>query len=547
MGGPWVRTSRRSRDRWDTPVDADEPPQSPARPALVGLPRPRGAGARRARAPGDRAASIAELVLRHRRCVGRRRRVHRDLCGTSPTGGCPGSSWRSARRSFVAGDVMWNWYEMIGEDPFPSLADVALPRRLPVHRGRPAPADPPPHRRRRPRRPPRCRDPDDRLSRSCPGRSSSSRSWCDLDLDPLSLAHQPRLPGHRPAAHRRGDGPADDAGRPDDRRSACSAASLVLLVIADQIYAIQNLDGSYVERRPARHALPVSYLLFGAGRPPPVDAPPDRPAPGRRHVARARPDGRASPLAMVTGPLLVTLGPTRRRPGRRRRRDRLPVAPRPRPPGRSGRHCSTATSTKRRALEVQLSYQAFHDPLTGPRQPAPLRRRRPRRPLPRATGPDRWPPCSSTSTTSRPSTTASAMPPATNCWSSSPSALRADLRRPISPRASAATSSGSCCSMSPTSASRHGRRATPRAARRRRCRSPARPVEVGASIGIAIDTAAMRTRRRPAGRRGRRDVPGQGAGQGPTPGLRTPDADRRTGRADPGRWSADEARPIRRG
>ena len=26
--------------------------------------------------------------------------------------------------SFVAGDVMWNWYEIIGEDPFPSFADV---------------------------------------------------------------------------------------------------------------------------------------------------------------------------------------------------------------------------------------------------------------------------------------------------------------------------------------------------------------------------------------------------------------------------------------
>src|SRR5215831_18094318 len=25
---------------------------------------------------------------------------------------------------FVAGDLLWNWYEVIGEDPFPSLADV---------------------------------------------------------------------------------------------------------------------------------------------------------------------------------------------------------------------------------------------------------------------------------------------------------------------------------------------------------------------------------------------------------------------------------------
>ena len=25
---------------------------------------------------------------------------------------------------FVAGDLLWNWYEAIGEEPFPSLADV---------------------------------------------------------------------------------------------------------------------------------------------------------------------------------------------------------------------------------------------------------------------------------------------------------------------------------------------------------------------------------------------------------------------------------------
>src|ERR1044072_110337 len=25
---------------------------------------------------------------------------------------------------FVAGDLLWNWYEVIGEDPFPSMADV---------------------------------------------------------------------------------------------------------------------------------------------------------------------------------------------------------------------------------------------------------------------------------------------------------------------------------------------------------------------------------------------------------------------------------------
>ena len=35
---------------------------------------------------------------------------------------------------FVAGDLLWNWYEVVGEDPFPSMADVALSRGLSVHR-----------------------------------------------------------------------------------------------------------------------------------------------------------------------------------------------------------------------------------------------------------------------------------------------------------------------------------------------------------------------------------------------------------------------------
>ena len=36
----------------------------------------------------------------------------------------PGILMAIGQASFVAGDVMWNWYEMNGEDPFPSFADV---------------------------------------------------------------------------------------------------------------------------------------------------------------------------------------------------------------------------------------------------------------------------------------------------------------------------------------------------------------------------------------------------------------------------------------
>ena len=47
---------------------------------------------------------------------------------------------------FVAGDLLWNWYEVIGEDPFPSMADVLYLAGYPVHRAR-APDDDPAARR----------------------------------------------------------------------------------------------------------------------------------------------------------------------------------------------------------------------------------------------------------------------------------------------------------------------------------------------------------------------------------------------------------------
>ena len=51
------------------------------------------------------------------------------------------------------------------------------------------------------------------------------------------------------------------------------AGSLVLLVIADQIYAIQNLDGTYVAGGPIDTHLPALLSDLRGGRPPSVDAP----------------------------------------------------------------------------------------------------------------------------------------------------------------------------------------------------------------------------------------------------------------------------------
>ena len=147
------------------------------------------------------------------------------------------------------------------------------------------------------------------------------------------------------------------------------------------------------------------------------------PQPGRRHLARARSGSICLAAAMVTGPVLVTLGPEA--DGGlvgRRRRDRAPVAARPGPAGRAGRPARPRRRQRRACSRRELSYQAFHDPLTGlanRRRFVDAGRGRARRPT---RGRARSPPCSSTSTTSRPSTTASATPPATSCSSRSPSA-----------------------------------------------------------------------------------------------------------------------------
>ena len=144
--------------------------------------------------------------------------------------------------SFVAGDVMWNWYEMNGEDPFPSFADVLYLAGYPfiaaglllLIRRRIGSGDR-----------------GGILDAAILTTAFAILSWTfliqpqmgDLDLDPLvvgiSLAYPVMdllligvamglltTPGARTTSFR------------------LLAGSLVLLVIADQIYAIQNLDGS---------------------------------------------------------------------------------------------------------------------------------------------------------------------------------------------------------------------------------------------------------------------------------------------------------------
>ena len=263
---------------------------------------------------------------------------------------------------FVAGDLAWNWYEIIGEDPFPSIADVLYLAGYPfiafglllLIRRRIAGGDR-----------------SGLVDAGILTTAVALLSWTFLiqplaavtDIDTLSfgisLAYPiadliligvamglVTTPGARTSAYR------------------LLGASLVLTLIGDQIYAVQTLDGTYVSGGPIDSLYLVAYLLFGASALHPSMQRLTDPSPvvvtwlgPVRLLCLA--------VAMVTGPLLVTLGPEADR-------DLLVVA------------FGTALLSllvllrlaglvgllerdvaARRALEAKLRFQAFHDPLTG--------------------------------------------------------------------------------------------------------------------------------------------------------------------------------------
>jgi diguanylate cyclase len=263
---------------------------------------------------------------------------------------------------FVAGDILWNYYEAIGEEPFPSMADVlylagypffALGLMLLIRR--------------------RIGDGDrgGLLDAAILTTAVAILSWTFFiqpqvigsELDALSLA----ISLAYPIADLLLIGMAMGLlTTPGARTSSFRllAASLVALLVADQVYALQVLEGTYVAGGPLDTIYLIAYVLFGmaAAHPSMVHLTDPHPVavtwlgPFRLICLAA---------AMVTGPILVTLGP-----------------------GADGSLSVVALGTaflsllvltrlagivrmldhdvkKRRALEAQLSYQAFHDPLTG--------------------------------------------------------------------------------------------------------------------------------------------------------------------------------------
>ncbi len=263
---------------------------------------------------------------------------------------------------FVAGDIMWNYYDAIGESPFPSTADLLYLAGYPfmaagllllIRR--------------------RLGDGDRGgiLDAAILTTAVAIVSWTFFiqplvvgsDLDPLSLAISLAYPINDLLLIGMAMGllATPGARTPSFR---LLGLGLLALLAADQIYAVQNLDGSYVSGGPLDSIYLIAYILFGlaAAHPSMVHLTDPHPVaitwlgPVRMICLAA---------AMITGPILVTMGP-----------------------GADSGLAVVALGTavlsllvlvrmsgivrmldhdvkKRRALEAQLSYQAFHDPLTG--------------------------------------------------------------------------------------------------------------------------------------------------------------------------------------
>ena len=266
--------------------------------------------------------------------------------------------------SFVAGDLLWNWYEVIGEDPFPSMADVLYLAGYPfiaagllllIRR--------------------RVGDGDrgGLLDAAILTTALAILSWTFLiqpqltgtELDTMSLA----ISLAYPIADLILIGVAMGLLATPGARTVSFrllAASLALLVVADQIYALQNLDGTYVSGSWLDTAYLVAYLLFGASaaHPSMVKLTDPHPVPvtwlGPMRMA-------CLAAAMVTGPILVTMGPDAAANGGlaviAAGTALLSLLVLARLAGLVGMLARDVA--QRRTLEAQLSYQAFHDPLTG--------------------------------------------------------------------------------------------------------------------------------------------------------------------------------------
>ena len=263
---------------------------------------------------------------------------------------------------FVAGDLTWNYFEIVGEDPFPSVADVLYLAGYPfialglflLIRRRLAGGDR-----------------GGVIDAAILTTAVAILSWTFLiqpqlavaDIDALSLG----ISLAYPVADLLLIGVAMGLLTTPGARTVSFrllGISLLLLLVADQVYAVQNLDGSYVSGGPIDSLYILSYLLFGASALHPSMRRLTDPHPvvvtwlGLTRLA-------CLAAAMVTGPLLVTLGPAGDGSltvvaGGTAVLSLLVLVRLAGLVGLLERDVSA-----RRVLEARLTYQAYHDPLTG--------------------------------------------------------------------------------------------------------------------------------------------------------------------------------------
>jgi diguanylate cyclase (GGDEF)-like protein len=268
----------------------------------------------------------------------------------------------AGQASFVAGDLLWNYFELVGEEPFPSFADVlylggypfiAVGLLLLIRR--------------------RIGDGDrgGLLDAAILTTGAAVLSWtflmrpvvADTELDLLSLSISLAYPIADLILLGVAMGLLTTAGARAPS-FALLAASLAALVVADQFYALQTLEGTYVSGGAIDGIYLLAYILFGASALEPSMRRLTDPHPVTvtwlgpiRLVCLA--------AAMLTGPILLAMGP-----------DAgtglivvavgtalLSLLVLARLVGLVG--LLARDVAQRRALEAQLSFQAFHDPLTG--------------------------------------------------------------------------------------------------------------------------------------------------------------------------------------
>ena len=264
--------------------------------------------------------------------------------------------------AFVAGDVVWNYYAEMGEEPFPSLADglylagypfIAAGMFMLIRR--------------------RLGDGDrgGLLDAAILTTGAAILSWTFFmqplvtgsELDPMSLA----ITLAYPIADLLLIGVALGLLTTPGARTwsfRLLFTSFVALLVADQVYAAQNSYEAYDAGSLLDSVYLLAYITFGVAVA----------HPSMRRLTDPHPVTVTwlGPvrliclgLAMVTGPILVTIGPAAA--------DGLAVVALgtallsilvlARLAGLVG--ILARDVAKRRILEAQLSYQAFHDPLTG--------------------------------------------------------------------------------------------------------------------------------------------------------------------------------------